>query len=266
MKIDYKETTSDLLARINIHEKFGTRNIDDWMIETLPLQEGMHILDVGCGAGKQCFSYYDTLNTKADIVGGDVSEELLTKAREENKKRNTAIVFTELDFNKPFAFEDNRFDLASCSFAIYYAEDIPFTISEMHRVLKPGGYLFTTGPMPTNKQVFYDIIKEATGKTIPPMPGSSRYSTEILAAVKSLFSHTDLLIFENPLTFDKAEPFLIYTRASLSEDRKLWTSFFENKDEFETVMKKIETVADKRIADEGRLVMTKVVGGILAKK
>ena len=118
----------------------------------------------------------------------------------------------------------------------------------------------------TNKQVFYDVIKEATGKIIPPMPGSSRYSTEILDSVKSLFSHTDLIIFENPLTFDEAEPFLIYTRASLSEDRKLWTSFFNGKDEFETVMENIKAVADKRIAEEGKIVMTKVVGGILAKK
>ena len=266
MKIDYKETTSDLLARINIHEKYGTRNIDEWMIATIPLEEGMHILDVGCGAGKQCFSYYDTLNGQAEIVGGDVSDELLAKAVEENKKRGTTIVFQQLNFNEPFAFEDNRFDLASCSFAIYYAEDIPFTIKEMHRVLKPGGYLFTTGPMPANKQVFYDIIKDATGKTIPPMPGSSRYSSEILGAVKSLFSHTDLIIFENPLTFDDTEPFLIYTRASLSEDRKLWTSFFENKDEFETVMTKIKEVAEQRIEKDGKIVMTKVVGGILAKK
>ncbi|NMC45622.1 MAG: class I SAM-dependent methyltransferase [Chloroflexi bacterium] len=266
MKIDYKETTSDLLARINIHEKYGTRNIDDWMIATIPLKEGMKILDVGCGAGKQCFSYFDTLHGKAEIVGGDVSAELLAKAHEENSKRKTDIVFTALDFNQPFDFEDNTFDLASCSFAIYYAEDIPFTIKEMHRVLKQGGYLFTTGPMPENKQVFYDIIKEATGKTIPPMPGSSRYSTEILGAVKSLFSHTDVIIFENPLTFDEAEPFLIYTRASLSEDRKLWTSFFENKDEFEVVMQKIQSIAEKRIEQEGKIVMTKVVGGILAQK
>jgi len=266
MKIDYKETTSDLLARINIHEKYGTRNIDDWMIETIPLKEEMHILDVGCGAGKQCFSYFDTLHGNARIVGGDVSEELLDKAKEENKKRGTDIVFTELNFNKPFAFEDNSFDLASCSFAIYYAEDIPFTIKEMHRVLKPGGYLFTTGPMPQNKQVFYDVIKEATHKTIPPMPGSSRYSTEIFGTVKNLFSHTDLIIFENPLTFDEAEPFLIYTRASLSEDRKLWGSLFEGNDEFEVVMDKIKAVAEKRIKDEGKIVMTKVVGGILASK
>jgi len=75
-----------------------------------------------------------------------------------------------------------------------------------------------------------------------------------------------LIIFENPLTFNEAEPFLIYTRASLSEDRKLWTSFFESKDEFEIVMEKIKVIAEKRIKSDGKIVMTKVVGGILAKK
>ena len=57
----------------------------------------------------------------------------------------------------------------------------------MHRVLKPGGRLFTSGPMPENKQLFYDVIKEATGETIPPMPGSSRYSTQIYEAMKTNF-------------------------------------------------------------------------------
>ncbi len=266
MKIDYKETTTDLLARINIHEKYGARNIDEWMLETLPLKEGMRILDVGCGAGKQCFAYNETLHGHAAIIGGDVSEELLHAAREENKRRGAQITFTELDFNKPFSFEKDFFDLVSCCFAIYYAENITFTIKEMHRVLKPGGHLFTTGPMPENKKIFYEIIQEATGKKIPPMPGSSRYASEILDSVKALFSNTDLLIFENPLTFYEAEPFLFYTRASLSEDRKLWSSFFENRDEFETIMGNIQAVAEKRIQQEGKIVMTKVVGGILAGK
>ena len=172
----------------------------------------------------------------------------------------------ELDFNQKFNLPENTFDLLSCCFAIYYAEDIPFTISEMHRVLKPGGRLFSTGPMPTNKQVFYDIIKEATGKPIPPMPGSSRYSTGIMDAVKALFSKVDLVIFENPLTFASAEPFVSYTRASLAEDRKLWTSLFNGKEEFEQTMQAISQVAEKRIKNEGKIVMTKVVGGIFATK
>ncbi len=266
MKINYQETSDDLLTRINIHDAYGARDIDKWMLEVLPLKKGMTILDVGCGAGKQCFSYLAHLSGKAEITGGDVSEELLTKAREENLKLGNRVTFRTLNFNEPFPFEDNTFDLVSCSFAIYYAEDIPFTINEMHRVLKPGGKLFTTGPMPENKQMFYDIIKEATGKDIPPMPGSSRYASDILDSVKAIFSETEVLIFENPLTFPSVEPFLAYTRASLSEDRKLWNTFFQTKEDFEKIMDKIAKVAQKWFDRDGKLVMTKVVGGILATK
>lgn len=266
MKIDYKETTNDLMTRINIHDAYGARDIDKWMLEVLPLEKGMKILDVGCGAGKQCFSFLAHLDGKADITGGDVSEELLKKAIDENAKLGNRVTFQELDFNKTFPYEAETFDLVSCSFAIYYSEDIPFTIREMHRVLKTGGYLFTTGPMPENKQMFYEIIQEATGKEIPPMPGSSRYASEIYQTVKSQFSEVKLLIFENPLTFPNVEPFLAYTRASLSEDRLLWNAFFQTKEDFEKIMADIAIAASKRFKKQGKLVMTKVVGGILATK
>ncbi len=266
MKINYQETTSDLLTRIDIHNKYGGRNIDEWMLGLLSLQKGMKILDVGCGAGKQCFSFYDALDGQADITGGDVSESLLEQARKENAKTGNKVHFTTLDFNQRFPFEDNQFDLISCCFAIYYAENIPFTIREMHRVLKPGGRLFTTGPMPENKKLFYDIIREATQKTIPPMPGSSRYGSEILSAIQSTFSGVKVEIFENPLSFDRVEPFIDYTRASLSEDRKLWSSFFQSKEDFEHIMQQITDVAARRLEREGKLVMTKVVGGFIATK
>jgi len=73
-------------------------------------------------------------------------------------------------------------------------------------------------------------------------------------------------IFENPLTFTEAQPFLDYTRASLSEDRKLWTSFFQGKDDFEKIMSDIKRVSEARLKRDGKLVMTKVVGGFVATK
>ncbi len=266
MKIEYHETTSDLQTRIDIHSQYGGRNIDQWMLDLLKLQPGIRILDVGCGSGKQCFSYDTSLQGQAEIHGGDVNVELLAQAKAANAKINQRIAFREVNFNQPLPYESNYFNLLSCCFAIYYAEDIPFTIAEMHRVLKSGGRLFTTGPMPANKQLFYDIIREATGQPIPPMPGSSRFSTGILSAVQQLFSTVEVHIFENPLTFTSAEPFIAYTRASLSEDRKLWGSLFGGADSFEQVMQKISAVTERRIANEGKLVMTKVVGGILATK
>ncbi|MCL4561729.1 MAG: hypothetical protein M1281_14115, partial [Chloroflexi bacterium] len=112
----------------------------------------------------------------------------------------------------------------------------------------------------------YDVIKAATGKSIPPMPGSSRYGSEILSTIQALFSSTEVQIFENPLTFHEVGPFIDYTRASLSEDRKLWRGFFEGKEDFERVIGQITTEAKRRISTDGRLVMTKVVGGFIAVK
>lgn len=262
MKIKYKETTNDLMKRIEIHQKCGSRDIDQWMLNLLNLKENINILDIGCGSGKQCFIFYDYLKGKCNIIGGDISEDLLSKAKSENEKIGNKIKFIKLDFNKELPFQQNQFDFVSCCFAIYYAEDIPYTVSEMFRVLKPGGRLFTTGPMPENKKVFYDIIKQATGKPIPLMPGSSRYSSKILSEIKKRFKQVDVHIFENPLVFKEAEPFISYTKASLSEDRKLWSDI----QDFDQCINKITEITKEIIDNEGQLVMTKVVGGFIAYK
>ena len=102
MKIDYQETTNDLLARIDIHKKYGSRDIDEWMLHIINPQKGSKILDVGCGAGKQCFLFYKALEGEADITGGDVNQELLEKARQENAKIGNRIKFIDLDFNQRF--------------------------------------------------------------------------------------------------------------------------------------------------------------------
>lgn len=266
MDINYQETSKDLLTRIDIHEKYGSASIDQWTNDLLKPQPGMRILDVGCGAGKLSFLFNDYTNGGAKITGGDFSEELLAKASEKNQKVGAAIDFQFLDFNKPFNFADNTFDLCTSAFAIYYASDLDFTFGEAHRVLVPGGRLFVSGPLPENKQMFYDIIKEATGATIPPMPGSSRFKGDIFNTINRIFAKTELHKFENHLTFPEVAPFIDYVRASLSEDRKLWTSMFNGKDEYEALIGRIQAVAQKWFDRDGKLVMTKVVGGILAIK
>ena len=274
MEINYQETSKDLLTRIDIHEKYGSANIDQWTTDLLKPQAGTNILDIGCGAGKLCFLFNDYTKGGAKITGGDFSEELLEKARDKNNKLGANIDFQYLDFNKPFNFADDTFDLCTSAFAIYYASDLDFTFGEAHRVLRspdpasgqPGGRLFVSGPLPENKQMFYDIIKEATNAAIPPMPGSSRFKGDIFNTIDRIFARTELHKFENHLTFPEVAPFIEYVRASLSEDRKLWTSMFNGKDEYEALIRSIEEVATRWFERDGKLVMTKIVGGILATK
>ncbi len=266
MRFEYQETSEDLQTRIDIHSKYAKRDIDKWMLELLRPARRSRILDIGCGSGKQLEAFHHHLEGEAEITGGDVNAELLLQAKARNEAFGANWDIRTLDFNERFPLADASFDLVSCCFAIYYARDIPFTIGEMHRVLKPGGRLFTTGPMPENKQLFYEVVREATGKPIPPMPGSSRYSSAILDSIRDRFRKVELQLFNNPVVFESAEPFLDYTRASLSEDRKLWASFFEDRDDFERIMDRIGKVARDRLIRDGQLTMTKVVGGIIATK
>jgi len=125
------------------HERFvqqasWTNQLRHFLYQQVGLKSDERILDVGCGSGKQCFSYWDELSGKADITGGDVSADLLSQAKAENDRRNAHIQFDYLDFNQPFQYANDVFDFVSCCFAIYYAENIPQTIEEMHRITNLG--------------------------------------------------------------------------------------------------------------------------------
>lgn len=266
MTIEYEETTRDLQTRIDIHQRYGSKDIDQWMLEILQPAKGSKILDVGCGSGKQLVAFHKHLEGEAEITGGDINDELLAEAKLRNAEFGDPWSLMTLDFDKRFDVADDTYDIETCCFALYYANEPGFTIAEMRRVLAPGGRLFTTGPMPENKRLFYDIIAEATGKEIPPMPGSSRYGGEFLQEIRDQFSSVEVHVFENPLEFDSVEPFLDYTRASLSEDRKLWNPFFGGDDDLDRVMEAIESVSRSRLQAQDNLIMTKVVGGFVAAK
>ena len=266
MKIEYRETIQDLQTRIDIHKAYGGRDIDTWMLDLLTPKEGWQILDVGCGAGKQCEAFHRHLEGKGAIAGADISTELLSQAKQLGAELGGGFHLLESDFNRDLPLAGERFDLVTCCFAIYYAEDASLTIEEMHRVLKPEGMLFTTGPMPENKRLFYDVIKEATNQPIPDMPGSSRYGSEILQVLQNTFADVQVHIFENPLTFKEVEPFLAYVKASLSEDRRLWSEFFLSEGDFDKIMDRIAVASERRLEQDGEMVMTKVVGGFIARR
>ena len=77
MEFEYEETTEDLQTRIDIHNQYGGRDIDAWMLDLLQPENRSKILDVGCGAGKQLRSFYEYLEGETEITGGDVNPELL---------------------------------------------------------------------------------------------------------------------------------------------------------------------------------------------
>lgn len=95
-------------------------------------KRGMKVLDVGCGTGN--FSI-KLAKMGCKVVGIDVSEEMLKKAREKVKAEGLDIEFHEMDIYD-LNFEDNSFDAVFSMAAFEFIEYPEKAIDELFRVAK----------------------------------------------------------------------------------------------------------------------------------
>ena len=51
--IELYKDKKDLECRINLQEKYGTNDLNQWILKKLKLQPGDRVLDIGCGNGNQ---------------------------------------------------------------------------------------------------------------------------------------------------------------------------------------------------------------------
>ena len=98
---------------------------------------GSKILDIGCGTGN--FSIKLT-EMGCKVVGIDVSEEMLNKAREKAKRKGLDIEFHKMDVYN-LGFSDESFDQVFSMAAFEFIKEPEKAYDEMHRVLKKDGHL-----------------------------------------------------------------------------------------------------------------------------
>jgi SAM-dependent methyltransferase len=94
-------------------------------------------LDVGCGDGRLTAEL-----TAAELTAADVSAVALARAR----ARLPGAALVELDQDAPFPLGDSAFDLVLCAETVEHVRDVQLFLSEIRRVLRPGGELALTTP------------------------------------------------------------------------------------------------------------------------
>jgi SAM-dependent methyltransferase len=94
-------------------------------------------LDVGCGDGRLTAEL-----DAAELTAADVSAVALERAR----RRLTNARVVELEPDAPFPLDDAAFDLVLCAETIEHVRDVQLLLSEIRRVLRPGGRLALTTP------------------------------------------------------------------------------------------------------------------------
>lgn len=103
------------------------------------LRRGDRALDLGCGDGAFTAAM---AAAGADPVGAEVAEAALARAR----KRHPELEFALVPIERPLPFPDASFDLVWASEVIEHVADTARWLSEVRRVLKPGGRLLVTTP------------------------------------------------------------------------------------------------------------------------
>jgi 2-polyprenyl-6-hydroxyphenyl methylase/3-demethylubiquinone-9 3-methyltransferase len=116
----------------------------------IPRESGITILDFGCGAG-QILKEIQKINPGAKLIGLDVSEKALGEA----KKELPSAEFHQIKDGEKVPIQDNSIDFIFSSEVIEHIYDTENAISEMSRILKPGGKLLITTP-------YHGFIKNLT--------------------------------------------------------------------------------------------------------
>jgi len=119
---------------------------------------GAFVLDIGCGNGDFTIQLAQKLGTQ-NVHGFDSSPSFVEEAR---KKGLQAICH---DFGKTFPYRDSSFDVVCASQVFELTINTDLFIREIHRILRPDGYLLVSTP---NLASLHNIVLLATGR-LPPM-------------------------------------------------------------------------------------------------
>jgi len=139
--------------------------------ERAELRPGDAALDVCCGTGDLTLELSSRVSPGGHVVGCDFSEPMLDLAREKAKQRGVEGVRFEWADALQLPYDSGRFDAVTVGFGVRNFADRDRGLSEMARVLRPGGRLvvleFTEPrrpPFSTFYSLWFDRIVPVLGK------------------------------------------------------------------------------------------------------
>lgn len=138
-----KENKYDNASFFGQYEKMlrsqkGLEGAGEWhaLKKMLPDFTGKDVLDLGCGFGWHC--RYAIENGAKSVIGIDLSEKMLEKAKEINHLEGIEYVRKALE---DVEYPSGKFDIILSSLTFHYIESFDVIAQNMYHWLKPGGHL-----------------------------------------------------------------------------------------------------------------------------
>jgi ubiquinone/menaquinone biosynthesis C-methylase UbiE len=135
----------NLNARIRLHVGFSTNDYGwfRWVFDHFNLPTKARILELGCGPGDLWLRNMERISPQWEITLTDFSPGMLAKARENLANSAHPFLFDIIDAQS-IPYKDLCFDVVIANHCIYHFPDRQKAISDIHRVLKPGGFFYTS--------------------------------------------------------------------------------------------------------------------------
>jgi demethylmenaquinone methyltransferase/2-methoxy-6-polyprenyl-1,4-benzoquinol methylase len=152
-----------------LHHRWRSRAVD--LAEVGP---GDHVLDVATGTGDLAIELARRVAPTGEVIGSDFSEEMLAKARGKSSRSpedGAGAIDWEWGNALDLPYASARFDAATVGFGARNFSDLDQGLSEMARVVKPGGRVvvleITTPrkpPLSTFYRVWFDRVVPLIGR------------------------------------------------------------------------------------------------------
>jgi arsenite methyltransferase len=123
------------------------------------VKEGETVVDLGSGAGIDVFLSANKVGQTGKVIGIDMTDEMLEKARKNAKDNGYKNVdFRKGNIEKRIPVDDNSADLVISNCVINLTTSKADTFREIHRILKQGQGRMVISDLVTDKEVQEDSI------------------------------------------------------------------------------------------------------------
>lgn len=156
------------------------------------IKEGETVLDLGSGAGFDCFLASDKVGPEGRVIGVDMTPEMIKKASENAEKGGYKNVEFRLGEIENLPVEGGSIDLIISNCVVNLSPDKDRVFKEAYRVLKPGGSMMISDIVLTEE--LPDCIKNNTSAYVSCISGALLKDNYIKSVKQAGF--TDIKIFE----------------------------------------------------------------------